>query len=401
MEKNHQSPERQTIEQKKSPESECLRASEELKYNKRAIKELWEMRVREQILAAEGKSSAVMIDSLDIFLEELVLALAQTNTSPTVFSVQGMAKVHGGQRATFSGYLLPQLLKEFSILREVIVEMMNSKGVLTYDVRAIIDRSTDSAISLAATEFAKVQDAMTKTALSKAEMSNLDLEHFAAVAAHDLKSPLATISGYLNLLDEEFGHKLGKDGLGYVHFMNKASGRMLNLIDRLLDYARLTKVDKPFQPTNVNDVIEGCLHNLVDAIEKKNARVTYSSMPTVMGDIDLLTQLFQNLIANGIKFHSDTPSKIHIDVEEKDDMWLFSVRDNGIGFDPKDREHIFALYKKLHGESDYQGTGIGLATCRKVVELHGGRIWAESKPNIGSTFYFTLPRSKSDNEVKH
>lgn len=385
-----------SLEEVLASESDCLRASEELKFNKDIIKEIWEKRVREQVLAAQGKTSLMMIDSLGVFLEELTIILAQKNSSPQILSKKGMTQTHGGKRAAFSGYFLPQLLKEFSVLREVIIELLHDRNVLTYEVRRLIDRSIDSVISLAATEFAKVQDASTKMALIKSEISNRDLEHFAAVAAHDLKSPLATISGYLSILDEEFKSTLGEGSLSYIEFMNKALERMLNLIDRLLDFARLTTADRPLKPTNISDVIAASLQNLTSAIEKTNTQVIYKEMPTVMGDIDMLAQLFQNLLANGIKFHGETPPKFHIDVEDGDEMWLFSIRDNGIGFDPKDREDIFALYKKLHGESKYQGAGIGLATCRKVVEFHGGRIWAESKPGAGSTFYFTLPKDICD-----
>ncbi|WP_409479672.1 sensor histidine kinase [Pseudobdellovibrio sp. HCB154] len=403
MEKNRQAEDSDEILKghNASMESDYLRAAEALKVSKNIIKEFWEERVREKILAAEAKSSIVMVNSLSLFLDKLAISLEQKIVSLEIFSeAVGMGKTHGGERAHFSGYYLPQLLKEFSILREVLVEVLQAKGVLTYDVRGVIDRTIDLSTSLAATEFAKVQNEKTETALLRAEMSNRDLEHFAAVAAHDLKSPLATISGYLALLNDEFKIKLGDDGLKHVQLMMKASERMLNLIDHLLEYARLTKVDITFKAVNTTDVVKAVIQNLDDAIKKMNAKVTYKSLPIILGEFDLLVQLFQNLIANSIKFHSKTPLEIQIELEEKDNMWIFSVRDNGVGFDPKDREDIFALYKKLHG-SKYQGAGIGLATCRKVVELHGGKIWAESKPGSGSTFYFSLPKTKTENEAYH
>lgn len=376
-----------------------FKAAERLKKNQNRIKEIWEKRVREQNPGTEGQTSLVLVNSLGIFLDELAVMLAQASPSLKALSERGMSKIHGGQRATLFQYSLPQLLLEFSILRDVLNEDFDRHGVLTYDVRATTDKAIDLVISEAATEFVSVQNAAIKAALNKSEMSNRDLDHFAAVAAHDLKSPLATISGYLSLLNDEFGERLGEEGLGYIHLMYRASERMRSLIDRLLGYARLTKVDKHFQSIDATNVVKAATQNLADAVAQANAKVIYDRLPIVTGDVDLLTQLFQNLIANGIKFHGDAPPEIDIDARDKDGMFLFSVRDNGIGFDPKYKEDIFALYKKLHSETEYQGTGVGLATCRKVVELHGGTIWADSKPGAGSTFYFTLPKSRRENDT--
>lgn len=377
-------------------------AAEELRKNKGKIKEIWESRVRRQIQAAEGQTSIALVNSLGVFLDELAITLDQDDPSADKSSSKnGMSKIHGGQRANFGKYFLPQLLKEFSILREVLIEELHKADVLTFGVRNQIDDVLDSAISLAATEFAATQQASTTRTLKKAEMSNQDLEHFAAVAAHDLKSPLATISGYLSLLADESKDILNKDSIEYIDVMAKASERMRSLIDRLLEFARLTKVDRPFGSVNIKNIVETTLVNLTDSVQKTSAKVTYGPLPVVTGDVDLLTQLFQNLIANAIKFHGSEPPEIRIEAKDKDGMWTVSITDNGIGFDSKDKENIFTLYKKLHGDTDYQGAGIGLATCRKVVELHGGKIWAASKPGLGSTFYFTLPKPVSTNTVIH
>lgn len=377
-------------------------AAEQLRKNKSKIKQIWESRVRKQIQAAESQTSIALINSLGIFLDELVIILDQNNPSTkNVSSEHGMSKVHGGQRANFGKYFLPQLLKEFSILRKVLIEELHKTDVLTFEVRNQIDNVLDSAISLAATEFAATQQATTTRALKKAEMSNQDLEHFAAVAAHDLKSPLATISGYLSLLVDESKDILNKDSIEYIDVMVRASERMRSLIDRLLEFARLTKADRPLGSVNIKNVVEVALENLTDSIQRTNAKITYGQLPVVIGDVDLLTQLFQNLIANAIKFLGSEPPEIRIEAKDNDGMWIVSIKDNGIGFNPKDKEDIFTLYKKLHGDNDYQGAGIGLATCRKVVDLHGGKIWADSKPGLGSTFYFTLPKPVSTNTVTH
>jgi len=382
-------------------QAELRNASEALARNKSAIIKNWETKVREHVSAAQGMPSPVMINSLAAFLDGLIGTLAAGHPLTEFGTQRGMSTLHGGQRAVYSGYFLPQLLKEFSILREVIGEKLNDEEVMTYPILKIIDQSLDLTISLAATEFVKVQEINIRAALAKAEVSNRDLEHFAAIAAHDLKSPLATISGYVNYLEEEFKENLESEGTQYIEVMKRALARMLSLIDRLLDYARLNTVHTPFQPTNTNEVVRASLQNLEDTILKLNAHVHSGTLPTVWGEPDLLTQLFQNLIANSLKFHREDPPKIEIQAEEKDGMWLFTLQDNGIGFGPKERENIFALYKKLPIATESQGSGIGLATCRKVVELHGGRIWADSQPGVGSTFYFTLPQIEKSAQAHH
>lgn len=365
-----------------------------LKSSKSKIKKSWEKKVREQIPAAQGESPIVMLNSLEIFLDELTGVLKLGSIMPGSIE-NGMSKIHGQDRAAIVGYFLPQLLTEFSILRQVITEKLYEHEVLTFEVRSLIDKAIDFAISLAATEFVSAQQKNLKAAFMKAEMSNRDLEQFAGIAAHDLKSPLATISGYLDLLEEELSRIPQADAeVEYITVMKNASARMLSLIDRLLDYSRLTKTPRPFQSVNLNEVIKNSLQNLSSAIKETNTKIVYDDLPTVLGDSDMLTQVFQNLFANSIKFSGPESPNIHVSVDSNKfpGVWLFAVKDNGIGFDPKDKENIFTLYKSLHTENKYQGAGIGLATCRKVIEFHGGRIWAESDFRKGSQFFFTLPK---------
>jgi signal transduction histidine kinase len=377
-------------------------AAKEIIRSKEVISEEWEARVREHIVEAAGKTTLVMRNSLGIFIDELSESLLDYKTSKIKqWPLFGMSKMHGGQRAHITGYFLPQLLEEFCILRQVINERLSKCGYFDYQILTHVNKFIDSAVSQAATEFAKVQQESVNFALRKAEVSNRDLEHFAAVAAHDLKSPLATISGYLDLLSDEFKDEIGKETLQYIQLMQSASTRMRNLIERLLDFARLSTADRPLKPTDVNCVVNAVRQNLAKVLEQSKGRILSKSLPTVMGDSDLLVQLFQNLISNSLKFRGANPPEVHIEAKERQDTYVFEVKDNGIGFDPKYKEEIFALYKKLHGESEYQGTGIGLATVRKVVELHGGKIWAESKPGLGSTFYFTFPKIMTENQGHH
>jgi signal transduction histidine kinase len=370
--------------------SEYQKAAEQLMESKEEIKSAWEMRVRRQIEASQGKTSPSLQNTLSIFLGELVEHLRSGGSSNAgqFFSQRGMSVAHGGERATFVGYFLPQLLKEFSLLREVIVEVLLEKNALTHSVRSLIDRTIDTVISLAATEFGKVQQEHIKAALRSTEISNRDLEQFAAVAAHDLKSPLSTISGYLDLLSDETDQE---SSAANIAIMKKSANRMFQLIDRLLQYAQLAKNDRPFQNVDMGGVVKAVLENMSQNIRETHAQVETGNLPEIKGDAVLLIQLFQNIISNAIKFRSEEP-RIRIQAEDRNEMWLFSIQDNGIGFDSKFKEDIFGLYKKLNAEAAYQGTGIGLATCRRVVELHNGTIWAESSPGKGSIFYFTLPK---------
>lgn len=371
-----------------------LQAWQLLRESKTDIKAEWEKRVRKQTPGIKGTTSLVLQNSLDIFLDELTGVLRQDSYSPTSIEA-GMAKIHGQHRAAIVGYILPQLLTEFSILRQIITEKLHKHDMLTFETRTLIDKSIDSAISLAATEFVSVQQKKIKVALVRAEISNRDLEQFAGIAAHDLKSPLATISGYLDLLEGELNKIPTAPGIEYVKIMQKASGRMLSLIDRLLEYAQLTETPRPFQSVNLNEVVKNTLENLSETIKNTGTKITYEELPTVMGDMNLLSQVFQNLFANSIKFGGlKSPLiQVNVDANKIPGFYLFRVTDNGIGLDSKDVENIFALYKSLHTENKYQGAGIGLATCRKVIELHGGRIWAESELGKGSKFFFTLSKS--------
>ncbi len=230
----------------------------------------------------------------------------------------------------------------------------------------------------------------------KLEHSNKELEHFAYVASHDLQEPLRMISSYTQLLDKRYKGKLDTDADEFVGYIVDGVSRMQTMINALLAYSRVGKEDKVFEPTDCNAVLADAVTNLQTAIEESGAAVTHDPLPTVVADTSLLSQVFQNLISNGIKFHSEEPPRIHIAAEGKGKEWLFSVRDNGIGIDPQYHDRLFAIFQRLHSKEEYSGTGIGLALCKRVVELHGGRIWIESEVGKGSTFYFTIPM-KGDN----
>jgi signal transduction histidine kinase len=222
--------------------------------------------------------------------------------------------------------------------------------------------------------------------------SNEELEQFAYAASHDLQEPLRMVSSYLRLLERRYKGQLDTDADEFIAFAVDGATRMQTLINDLLTYSRIGTRGKPFAPTDSAGVLNQALTNLQVAIEESGATVTHDEMPTVLADDMQLAQLLQNLAGNAVKFRKpDTPPQIHVGVERSSGDWVFSVRDNGIGIDPQHFERIFLIFQRLHSREEYEGTGIGLAVCRKIVERHGGRIWVESEPGEGSTFYFTIP----------
>jgi PAS domain S-box-containing protein len=224
------------------------------------------------------------------------------------------------------------------------------------------------------------------------ERSNRELEHFAYIASHDLQEPLRMVTSYLQLLERRYRGKLDQDADDFIAYAVDGATRMHLLINDLLTYSRVSTRAKPFEPTNCSDILSHALSNLGVAIEESEATITFDDLPIVEADATQLTQVFQNLISNAIKFHKkDVPPCIHVSAERQEDGWRFSVRDNGIGIAAEHTERIFLIFQRLHTREEYPGTGIGLAVCKKIVERHNGRLWVESKPGEGSTFYFTIP----------
>jgi light-regulated signal transduction histidine kinase (bacteriophytochrome) len=199
------------------------------------------------------------------------------------------------------------------------------------------------------------------------------------------------VSSYTQLLARRYQGQLDATADKYIGYAVDGANRMQSLIEDLLAYSRVGTRAKGFGPTDCRAVLDQALANLKAAIEKSGAVVTHDLLPSIVHDNLLLVQVFQNLIGNAIKFQVETPPRIHVSAERKGDEWVFAVGDNGIGIDPQYAERIFTIFQRLHTNEEYSGTGIGLAICKKIVERRGGRIWAESQPGTGSTFYFTVP----------
>jgi PAS domain S-box-containing protein len=220
--------------------------------------------------------------------------------------------------------------------------------------------------------------------------SNKDLEQFDYVASHDLQEPLRMIAGYTQLIQRRYKDKLDEDANQFIHYTVDGVVRMQSLINDLLAYSRINTSSEDLKYVDCRDVLNEVLAALQMTIEKSGADIKLGPMPSIRADRTQLFQLFQNLIGNAIKFRSDTPPLINITAKPQGKQWLFSVSDNGIGMEPQYLERIFVIFQRLHTQDKYAGTGIGLAICKKIVERHGGRIWAESQPGKGSTFYFII-----------
>lgn len=245
------------------------------------------------------------------------------------------------------------------------------------------------------TENYERQEAQRKLEQITAELkrSNQELEQFAYVAAHDLQEPLRAITSYTQILALEYQDQLDETAIEYVNFIVDGTIRMQQLIQDLLAYSRVGTRGKAFVLTDSNVVLNQALKNLQVAIAEKHAIITYDHLPIILGDKIQLIQLFQNLISNAIKFHREEFPQVHISAHLKDREWLFSVKDNGIGIKQTYLDRIFEIFKRLHSRQEFPGTGIGLAICKKIVNFHHGRIWAESELGVGTTFYFTFPDS--------
>jgi signal transduction histidine kinase len=221
--------------------------------------------------------------------------------------------------------------------------------------------------------------------------SNDELRQFAYVASHDLQEPLRTVASYAQLLAKRYRGKLDADADEFIRYMVEGVTRMHTLLNDMLAYSRVTETkDKVLLPANTEGVLKSATMNLEASIRETSAEVTHDPLPTVLGDEIQLTQVFQNLISNAIKYRSDDPPRIHISAEQQNEQWTFSVQDNGMGIDPQYSDRIFGIFKRLHGR-ELPGTGMGLAICKRIIERHRGRIWVESGPGKGSIFRFTLP----------
>ncbi len=227
----------------------------------------------------------------------------------------------------------------------------------------------------------------------KLEESNERLEQFAYAASHDLQEPLRMVTSYLKLLEQRYGDAFDDDGEEFLEYAVDGAERMRQMIDALLEYSRIETRGDPFEPTDLNAVVDDVLADLRLQIEETTAEIAVEDLPRVEADADQLRQVFQNLLGNAITYSGDEPPRIRVSADRRDGEHVISVEDEGIGIDPDDQERVFTIFDRLHSREEYDGMGIGLALCERIVERHGGEIWVDSEPGDGSTFSFTLPVS--------
>ena len=277
------------------------------------------------------------------------------------------------------------------ILEQTVVAVMRfmSRTPNAYDAR-----SQAIAVLIAAQIAGPVANAQSVESLlaTQAELarSNAELEQFAYVASHDLQEPLRMVASYVGLLERRYRGKLDADADDFIEFAVDGARRMQALLNGLLDLSRVGTRGREPEPTDSEAVLRDALLNLEQAIAERDAEVTHDPLPTVLGDRIQLTQLFQNLISNAVKFNASRRPHVAVTARRAGSMWEFGVADNGIGIDPAHFERIFQVFQRLHTRETYAGTGIGLAVCRKIVERHGGTILIESAKGQGATFCFTL-----------
>lgn len=242
----------------------------------------------------------------------------------------------------------------------------------------------------------RVERALKDTTM-RLSSSNTDLQQFAYVASHDLQEPLRAVAGFLTLISNKERGKFDEETEGWITHAVEGAHRMRTLINDLLSYARVESRGKAFQKCECDKALKQAKKDLAVVIEETGAIIESVNLPTIIGDEGQIAQVFQNLIGNSIKFRSKEKPIIIISCEQVEDDWRFKLQDNGIGFDNQHAERIFVIFQRLQGRDEYKGTGIGLALCKKIIERHGGKIWATSEKHKGSTFFFTIPVHLGDN----
>ncbi len=236
----------------------------------------------------------------------------------------------------------------------------------------------------------KQAESQLELTLKQLRRSNSELEQFTYIASHDLQEPLRMICSFLQLLQRRYEYQLDADADEFIEFAVDGANRMHDLIENLLEFSEVTTEGKKFNNVDMKNVLEETLNNLAISIRENNATITYGKLPVLKADYKQMIQLFENLIGNAIKYRNKNSPQINISARKEDRKWIFSIKDNGIGIDPKYSDRIFKIFKRLHSNNKYEGTGIGLAISKRIVERHGGNMWVDSKSGEGSTFYFTI-----------
>jgi PAS domain S-box-containing protein len=363
---------------------------------------------------SEQKSAEKKIAELAAIVEASDDAIISKSTGGIILNWNhGAEKLYGYKAEEVLGkhvsiLALPGQSQEFDSITARVVEgehieqyetLRRRKNGSTVPVSLTVSPIRDHAGEVAAISiigrdisFRKQTENALKEKTDELERSNTELEQFAYIASHDLREPLRTITSYLQLLQQRYAAQLDADGNEFIDFTVDGAKRMDRLIKDLLTYSRLGSANLQFEEVALSDTMEIVLSHLQESAKLQEAKITYDSLPVIVASGLQMVQLFQNLIMNAIKFRGPSPPEIHIGFMERPNDYLFSVTDNGIGIDPKYNKKIFAIFQRLHSREEYDGTGIGLAICKKIVERHKGEIWFEPNPAGGAKFYFTIEK---------
>ena len=360
-----------------------------VRVHKDKILNRWEKLSREMFPSASDKSRA----SIRNHLPELMDALCDVIETGIFEKPRELSKSHGQQRFSFGDYTLSQVLDEYWLLKKVVFdELEHGREVVLSEFR-LINRFFESAATVAAVEFAKLRENELSKATRHLEASYQDLERFAAVAAHDLRSPASTIIGYADLALDDSA-QASDEMISQIKTIKNIGSRMIHLIDQLLDYSKIGKSDIEQKSFSLSVSALEAKSNLAKNISESNAEIIIEDLPEVTGYPVLFTQLFQNLIANSLKFKSDKiPSRITISGRQENDLIKLFIKDNGMGFDPALNREIFEPFKRGNNSKDIKGSGLGLATVQKIVELHGGKIRAIGRMDEGAEFIIEIPQN--------
>lgn len=261
-------------------------------------------------------------------------------------------------------------------------------------VRDITQRRKQETEQIDANELLKTEIESRKKIENALTLSNEELDAFASAASHDLQEPLRMVVSYLQLIERRYADKFDKDGREFLDFAVDGASRMRTLINDLVEFSRIDTFGKPFTNTDATESLRKAIENMEVNIKENHALITYDKLPVVWSDSIQLTRIFQNLLANAIKFRGKDAPRIHVGVDENSNEYIFSVQDNGKGIEEKDFESVFMIFKQLGKRSERKGSGIGLAIAKKIVSRHNGKMSVASIPGKGSTFYFTIPRRK-------
>ncbi len=271
------------------------------------------------------------------------------------------------------------------------IHWVYSLGRVFYDVQDTAKEMIGIAIDITD---AKMAEQELKETLKQLKRSNAELEQFAYVASHDLQEPLRMITSFLQLLQRRYEHKLDSDANEFIQFAVDGAARMQELVNDLLAYSRIERSTGAFEEVNTEEILKQIIFDSKVLVEEHNANISYDHLPVVKADYPQLVQVFQNLINNSIKYNAQDQPRVHVSAIKNDNDWIFKIEDNGIGIDPAHGDRIFKIFQRLHARNEYEGTGIGLAIAKRIVERHGGMIWYDSNPGEGSIFYFNLPQEE-------